>query len=104
MNTRLEWRRPTSELMLADFAGACFDRVVNQLAEYRCMIGGRASLSDTIRLVKGAGESASRHSPFVESRRLDRPGPEIVGPGSSSDADGLVRAAVRCGGPVQAGA
>jgi len=97
-------RRPTAGLMFADFAGACFDQIVNQPAKYRYMTGGQVSLSDTIRPVKGAGGSASRHSRTVENRPYDCPGPEIVGPGSASDVDGLVQAAVRDEDPVLAGA
>jgi acetoin:2,6-dichlorophenolindophenol oxidoreductase subunit beta len=46
MSGRVERWLPTGQLMLADFAGTCFDQIVNQVAEYRYMTGGRVPLSE----------------------------------------------------------
>ena len=47
--------RPIAEIMFADFAGVCFDQIVNQVAKYRYMSAGQVSVPLTIRMANGAG-------------------------------------------------
>ena len=47
--------RPVAEIMFADFAGVCFDQLVNTLAKYRYTSGGQAKVPVTIRMANGAG-------------------------------------------------
>ena len=35
--------RPVAEIMFADFIGVCMDQIVNQMAKFRYMFGGRAA-------------------------------------------------------------
>jgi len=93
--------RPVAELMFADFAGVCFDQLVNQLAKYRYMTGGQVTLPVTVRLVNGAGGGfGAQHSQSVENWFLNVPGLKLAVPGTPADAYALMRAAVRDDDPV----
>jgi pyruvate/2-oxoglutarate/acetoin dehydrogenase E1 component len=97
----LKGLRPVAELMFADFTGVCFDQIANQLAKYRYMTGGQASVPVTIRMANGAGGGfASAHSQTVENWFLNIPGLKIAVPGSPADAYDLMRAAIRTDDPV----
>ncbi|HWV86610.1 MAG TPA: alpha-ketoacid dehydrogenase subunit beta [Capillimicrobium sp.] len=93
--------RPVAEIMFADFAGVCFDGIVNELAKYRYMTGGQVDVPATIRLGNGAGAGfAAQHSQSVENWFLNVPGLKIAVPGTPADAYGLLRAAIRDPDPV----
>jgi len=93
--------RPIAEIMFADFAGVCFDQLANQLAKYRYLTGGQASLPVTVRMANGAGAGfAAQHSQPTENWFLNVPGLKIVVPGTVEDCYGLLRAAVRDDNPV----
>ncbi len=93
--------RPLAELMFADFAGVAFDQIVNQLAKYRYMTGGQATLAVTIRLANGApGGFAAQHSQSAENWFLNVPGLKIAVPATPADAYGLLRAAILDDNPV----
>ena len=57
--------RPVVEIMFADFAGVCFDQIVNQLAKYRYMTGGQVTCRSTLR--HGAAVPASASAPSTRS-------------------------------------
>jgi pyruvate/2-oxoglutarate/acetoin dehydrogenase E1 component len=93
--------RPVAEIMFADFAGVCFDQIANQLAKYRYMTGGQASVPVTIRMANGGGVGfAAQHSQAVENWFLNVPGLKICVPGTAADAYGLLKAAIREDNPV----
>jgi pyruvate/2-oxoglutarate/acetoin dehydrogenase E1 component len=93
--------RPLAEIMFADFAGVCFDQIVNNLAKYRYMTAGQVSVPVTIRMANGAGAGfGSQHSQPVENWFLNVPGLKIVVPATPQDAYGLLRAAIRDPDPV----
>lgn len=93
--------RPIAEIMFADFAGVCFDGIVNELAKYRYMTGGQVNVPATIRLGNGAGAGfAAQHSQSVENWFLNVPGLKIAVPATPADAYGLLRAAIRDPDPV----
>ena len=93
--------RPIAEIMFADFAGVCFDQLANQLAKYRYLTGGQASLPVTVRMANGAGAGfAAQHSQPTENWFLNIPGLKIAVPGTVEDCYGLLRAAVRDDNPV----
>jgi pyruvate dehydrogenase E1 component beta subunit len=93
--------RPVAELMFADFAGVCFDQLVNQLAKHRYMTGGQARVPVTVRLANGAGIGfGAQHSQSAENWFLNVPGLKICVPGTPADAHGLLRAAIRDDNPV----
>lgn len=97
----LKGLRPVAELMFADFTGVCFDQIANQLAKYRYVTGGQATVPVTIRMANGAGGGfASAHSQTVENWFLNIPGLKIAAPGSPADAYDLLRAAIRTDDPV----
>src|SRR6185437_8641669 len=78
--------RPVAEIMFADFAGVCFDQIVNTLAKYRYTSGGQASIPVTIRLSNGAGAGfGPQHSQAVENWFLNVPGLKIAVAGNVED-------------------
>lgn len=93
--------RPVAEIMFADFAGVCFDQLVNQLAKYRYMTGGQATIPVTIRMANGAGAGfGAQHSQPAENWFLNIPGLKLAVPSTPQDVYGLIRAAVRDDDPV----
>lgn len=93
--------RPVAEIMFADFAGVCFDQIVNQAAKYRYMTNGQVKLPLTIRLSNGAGAGfGAQHSQSSENWFLNIPGLKIAVPGTVEDLYGLLRAAIRDDNPV----
>jgi len=93
--------RPIAEIMFADFAAVCFDQIANQLAKYRYMTGGQASIPVTVRLSNGSGAGfAAQHSQPAENWFLNVSGLKIVVPGTVADLYGLLRSAIRDDNPV----
>lgn len=93
--------RPIAEIMFADFAGVCFDQIVNQVAKYRYMTGGQVTVPLVIRMANGAGAGfAAQHSQAAENWFLNVPGLKIAVPATVEDLYGLLRAAVRDDDPV----
>lgn len=93
--------RPIAEIMFADFAGVCFDQIVNQLAKYRYMSAGQFTVPVTIRMANGAGAGfGAQHSQSAENWFLNVPGLKIAVPGTVADLYGLIRSAVREDNPV----
>lgn len=93
--------RPVAEIMFADFAGVCFDQLVNTLAKYRYTSGGQATVPVTIRMSNGAGSGfGPQHSQAAENWFLNIPGLKIVVPGTVEDLYGLLRSAIRDDDPV----
>ncbi len=93
--------RPIAEIMFADFAGVCFDQIVNSLAKYRYTTGGQVRVPVTIRMANGAGAGfGPQHSQQAENWFLNVPGLKIVVPGTVEDLYGLLRSAIRDDDPV----
>lgn len=93
--------RPVAEIMFADFAGVCFDQIANQLAKYRYMSGGQASVPVTVRMACGGGVGfGAQHSQTVENWFLNIPGLHICAPATAGDVYGLLRSAIRSDDPV----
>ena len=93
--------RPVAEIMFADFAGVCFDQIVNTLAKYRYTTGGQATVPVTIRMSNGAGGGfGPQHSQAAENWFLNVPGLKIVVPATVADLYGLLRSAIRDDDPV----
>lgn len=93
--------RPIAEIMFADFAGVCFDQIVNQVAKYRYMTDGQVTVPLTIRMSNGAGSGfGAQHSQAAENWFLNVPGLKIAVPGTVEDLYGLLRSAVRSDDPV----
>ncbi|MFI1093876.1 alpha-ketoacid dehydrogenase subunit beta [Streptomyces sp. NPDC020917] len=93
--------RPVAEIMFADFAGVCFDQIVNTLAKYRYTTGGQARVPVTVRMSNGAGSGfGPQHSQAAENWFLNVPGLKIAVPGTVEDLYGLLRSAIRDNDPV----
>lgn len=93
--------RPVAEVMFADFAGVCFDQIVNSAAKYRYTTGGQTSVPVTICMANGSGAGfGPQHSQMAENWFLNVPGLKIVTPGTVEDLYGLLRSAIRDDDPV----
>jgi len=93
--------RPVAELMFVDFAGVCFDQILNQIAKFRYMFGGKAKTPLTIRTTFGAGFGAGpQHSQALYPMFTAVPGLKCVLPSNAYDAKGLLTQAIRDDDPV----
>lgn len=93
--------RPVAELMFADFAGVCFDQLVNNAAKLRYMYNGEAGAQMVVRAVTGAGiRCAYHHSQSIESWLMNVPGLVIIAPSTPYEAKGLLISAIRDNNPV----
>ena len=93
--------RPVAELMFIDFLGVCLDQIMNQIAKYRYMFGGKATTPVTIRTMIGAGAGAGpQHSQILYPLLVAIPGIKVVAPSNAYDAKGLLAQAIRDDDPV----
>ena len=93
--------RPVGEIMFADFAGVCYDQIVNQMAKYRYQCGGQVGVPATLRMAGGGSLGfGAQHSQCVENWFLNVPGLKLCVPATPGDAYTLLRAAIRDDDPV----
>ena len=93
--------RPVAELMFCDFAGCCFDQLMNQAAKLRYMLGGQASVPLVVRMQCGGGfNAAAQHSQTLHALFTHIPGLKVAMPSNPSDAKGLLIEAIRDDDPV----
>ena len=93
--------RPIAEIMFADFVGVCMDQIMNQIAKFRYMFGGRAKTPLVIRAPYGAGSrSGAQHTQALHSILTHIPGLKVVIPSNPYDAKGLLLQAIRDDDPV----
>jgi pyruvate dehydrogenase E1 component beta subunit len=93
--------RPVAELMFIDFIGVCLDQIMNQVAKFRYMFGGKATTPITIRTLVGAGVGAGpQHSQALYAVLTSIPGLKVVLPSNAYDAKGLLTTAIRDDDPV----
>jgi acetoin:2,6-dichlorophenolindophenol oxidoreductase subunit beta len=93
--------RPVAELMFADFVPVAMDQIVNQIAKYRYMSGGRLTAPLTVRAAQGGGAGfGTQHSQCAESWLASFPGIYTVSPSTPAEAYGLLRGAIRNDNPV----
>jgi pyruvate dehydrogenase E1 component beta subunit len=92
---------PVVELQFADFLFIAADEVLNKLAKWRYMHGGKLELPVVVRAPMGiVGGVGAEHSQCPEAMLLNTPGIKIVLPASPADAKGLLKTAVRDRNPV----
>lgn len=92
---------PVVELQFADFLFIAGDEVLNKLAKWRYMHGGKLELPVVVRAPMGiVGGVGAEHSQCPEAMLMNTPGLKIVIPGSPADAKGLLKTAIRDRGPV----
>ena len=93
--------RPIVELMYVDFAGVCFDQLMNQAAKMRYMFGGKQNVPMVVRTVVGAGfRAGSEHSQTLYSLYTHIPGLKVVAPYDAIDAKGLLLSSIIDNDPV----
>lgn len=93
--------RPIAQLMFVDFFGVCGDQIINQMAKFRYMFGGKATTPVVIRTLYGAGtRAASQHSQCLYPIFTHIPGLKVVIPSSPYEAKGLLIQAIRDDDPV----
>ena len=93
--------RPVAELMFADFIPVAMDQIVNQIAKYRYMSGGRLKAPLTVRSAQGGGAGfGTQHSQCAESWLASFPGVKCVSPSTPAEMYGLLRGAIRDDNPV----
>ena len=93
--------KPMVEIMFNDFIGVCFDQILNQAAKARFLSNGRLNLPLVIRTTMGAGDgSGAMHSASLHGLFASIAGLKVVCPSTPADAAGLLKAAIRCNGPV----
>lgn len=93
--------KPVVELMFCDFAGVCFDQILNQAAKARFLSNGRLRLPLVIRTTMGAGDgSGAMHSQSLHGLFASIPGLTVVCPSSPADAAGLLKASLASDDPV----
>jgi pyruvate/2-oxoglutarate/acetoin dehydrogenase E1 component len=93
--------RPVADLLFIDFAGVCFDQILNQAAKLRYMVGGKASVPLVLRAMWGAGmRRGAQHSQALYSIFAHIPGLKVAVPSTPADAKGLMIAAIRDNDPV----
>jgi pyruvate dehydrogenase E1 component beta subunit len=97
----LAGKRPVAELMFADFIGVCGDQLINQIAKFRYMFGGKTTCPVVMRLIYGAGmNSAAQHSQAFYNLLTAVPGLKVALPTTPADAKGLLTQALRGDDPV----
>ncbi len=97
----LEGMRPIAEIMFVDFAGACFDQILNHASKIHYMSGGRMKVPLVITTAIGGGyNDAAQHSQCLYGLFAHIPGLKIVVPSSAYDAKGLMISAIRDDNPV----
>jgi acetoin:2,6-dichlorophenolindophenol oxidoreductase subunit beta len=93
--------RPVADLLFVDFAGVCFDQILNQAAKLRYMVGGKASVPAVFRAMWGTGlRRGAQHSQALYSIFTHIPGLKVAVPATPADAKGLLTAAIRDADPV----
>ncbi len=93
--------RPVAELMFCDFAGVCFDQIMNQAAKLRYMLGGQAKVPLVIRMQCGGGfNAAAQHSQTLHALFTHIPGLKVVMPSNAYEAKGLLIESIRDDDPV----
>src|SRR6058998_3749044 len=91
--------RPIAEMQFIDFISCAFDQITNFAAKSRWRYG--AGVPIVIRGPSGGGvRGGPFHSQNPEMYYVHTPGLKVVAPGTTHDAKGLIKAAIRDEDPV----
>jgi pyruvate/2-oxoglutarate/acetoin dehydrogenase E1 component len=97
----LAGKRPIAELMFSDVIGVCGDQLINQIAKFRYMFGGKTRCPVVVRLIYGAGmNSGPQHSQAFYNLLTAIPGLKVALPTTPADAKGLMNEALMGDDPV----
>ena len=92
--------RPVLIHMRVDFLPMAMDQLVNPVAKWRYMTGGRTTVPLTVRAIVGRGwGSAAQHSQSLQALFAHIPGLTVVMPASPYDAKGLLLECIASGEP-----
>lgn len=101
LGTALLGRRPILVHMRVDFAVLSMEPLVNQIAKWHYMYGGRMIAPLTIRMIIGRGwGQGPQHSQSLQAWLAHIPGLKVVMPTTAYDVKGMLIAAVRDDAPV----
>ncbi len=101
LGAALRGLRPVVEVMFVDFTAVCFDQIVNQIAKWRFMSGGRANVPLVIRSAIGAGlRAGAQHSQTFAHLFAAIAGLKCVMPATPQDAYHALRLAITDPDPV----
>src|SRR2546430_5128862 len=93
--------RPVLVHQRLDFMLYSIDRVVNWMAPWRFMSGGRAKMPVTIRAIIGKGwGQGPQHTKSLHTWFAHVPGLQVVMPGSPADAKGLLLSSIMSDDPT----
>ena len=93
--------RPVVEFMTFNFAMQAIDHIINSAAKTNYMSGGQMRCPVVFRGPNGAASRvAAQHSQNYGPWYAQVPGLVVIAPYDSSDAKGLLKAAIRCEDPV----
>ncbi|WP_336986430.1 pyruvate dehydrogenase complex E1 component subunit beta [Altererythrobacter aquiaggeris] len=93
--------RPIVEFMTFNFAMQAIDHIINSAAKTNYMSGGQMRCPIVFRGPNGAASRvAAQHSQNYGPWYASVPGLIVIAPYDSSDAKGLLKAAIRCEDPV----
>lgn len=93
--------RPVVEFMTFNFAMQAIDHIINSAAKTNYMSGGQMRCPVVFRGPNGAASRvAAQHSQNYAPWYASVPGLIVIAPYDSSDAKGLLKAAIRCDDPV----
>jgi acetoin:2,6-dichlorophenolindophenol oxidoreductase subunit beta len=93
--------RPVADLLFVDFAGVCFDQLLNQAAKFHYMSGGKAAVPMVVRAMWGTGlRRGAQHSQALTPLFAHIPGLKVAVPATPYDAKGLMIEAIRDNDPV----
>ncbi len=93
--------RPVAEIMFSSFIGVCMDQIINQMAKFRYMFGGKSTCPVVVRFCCGAGmNAAAQHSHTNYQMMTSVPGLKVAIPSNAYDAKGLMITAIRDEDPV----
>lgn len=91
---------PVIEVQHADFVFVAMDMIVNQAAKLNYLSGGEVQVPLVLRMPVGARGLGGLHSQCPEAYFTHTPGLKVVTPCTAYDAKGLLKSAIRDGGPV----
>lgn len=101
LGTTIAGSRPVIVHMRVDFAVLAMDQMVNQVAKWHFMYGGKMRAPMVFRMIIGRGwGQGPQHSQSLQAWFAHVPGFRVVMPTTPHDAKGMMIAAVRDDAPV----
>ena len=92
--------RPIVSITYMDFMMLGFDPLINYGAKLRYKTGGQLTAPLVVKTTAGAQGQGVAHSQCIEAWLMSVPGLKVVAPSTPEDAYGLMKTALRSGGPV----